>query len=149
MHSAILFSPTLFRAEDCCEESCEECCEESCAESCEECCEESCEECCEECCEEREASLQFFVSRFHISLCSRHGPENRKSCYIMLEAYTFCEECCEAPTLSVSRISFFQSPGFQARTCGPEELLYHASGLYVLRAMLRGSQSFSLQELTL
>ena len=51
--------------------------------------EECCEECCEESCDEREASLQFFVSRFHISLCSRHGPENRNSCYIMLQAYTF------------------------------------------------------------
>ena len=79
----------------------------------------------------------------------RHGPENRKTCYIMLQAYTFCEECCEALTLSVSRISLFQSPGFQARTCEPEELLYHASGLYILRAILRGSYSFSLQALTL
>ena len=46
----------------------------------------------------------------------RHGPENRNSYYIMLQAYTFCEECCEAPILSVSRISLFESPGCQART---------------------------------
>ena len=45
-----------------------------------------------------------------------HGPEHRKSCYMMLQAYTFCEECCEALTLSVSRNSLFESPGFQART---------------------------------
>ena len=34
---------------------------------------------------------------------TRHGRENRNSYYIMLQAYTFCEECCaeccEAPIL--------------------------------------------------
>ena len=55
------------------------------------------------------ARLQLFQSPGSHSLSLqdlRHGPENRKSCYIMLQAYTFCEECCEAPSLSVSRISF-------------------------------------------
>ena len=41
--------------------------------------EDCCEQCCEESCDEREASLQFFVARFHISLCSRHGPETPAS----------------------------------------------------------------------
>ena len=101
----------------------------------------------------------------HISLCSRHGPENRNSCYIMLQAYTFCEECCEECVLEREASSnslfhgftFLYAQGTDLRTGTVTISCFRRthSARNVARNVARlplfeppGSQSLSLQDLS-